>query len=189
MEEFIDILDKSNNKFIVFEEAVRELNVSRWYNDMNLFFNTILQTQGYKHNIIFLVFPHSASISKQQRYFINMGIEVVSKIDQPLMKATIFKPTIYKRRFYKLDDNDIYYKYWCHQAYVKYDNQELRKAKEYTDWLEGSLKKDVMKDIKKRMKDSKMTTGQKIMQDIKLDFVSEKNDIEKPVKVRPERIL
>lgn len=151
LKEFVHILNESQNQIIVYEESTHELNIQRHWSDKNLFFNIIAQTQGYKHNLIFLVFPHSASISKQQRYFINVGIEILKKIDQPNLHATIFKPTIYKRRFYKLDDNDLYYKYWCHQAFVKYDKQDLAKSQEYTKWLEETLKKDVMKDILKKL--------------------------------------
>jgi hypothetical protein len=182
LDEFIDIIDKSNNKIVVYEEASKDITIQRWYNDLNLFFNIIMQTQGYKHNIIFLVFPHSASVPKQQRYFINLGIEVIQKIDQPLLKATIFKPTIYKRRFYKLDENDLYYKYWCRQSFVKYTKKELAKAREYTEWLEGTLKKDVMKDIKQKLKRSKMTKEEKIKEDIGLNLDIKENV--KPIKVK-----
>lgn len=155
LEEFIDIVDRSNNQFIVYEEASKDITIQRHWNDMNLFFNIVMQTQAYKHNLIFLVFPHSASISKQQRYFVNLGIEIIQKVDQPLLKATIFKPTLYKRRFYKLDNNDLYYKYWCNRAHVVYSKKELTRSREYTKWIENTLKKDVMTDIKNRMKHKK----------------------------------
>lgn len=186
LEEFVDMVDKYNKKIIVYEESTKDIHIQRWYNDLNLFFNVIMQTQGYKHNIIILVFPHSASISKQQRYFINLGIEVLKKIDKPDMHATIFKPTIYRRRFYKLDDNDLYYKYWCSQAFVRYSDKELEYAQKYTKWLEDTLKVDVMKDIKAKMKLSKKSRGAQIRQKIEECETIDEPSEHKPIKYSPK---
>lgn len=150
LKEFIDMIDKYNDKLLVYEEASKDISIDKWYDNLNHFFNIIMQTQAYKHNLIVLVFPHSASISKRQRYFINVGIEVVRKIDTPTLKATVFKPTIYRRRFMKLDDNDLYCLPFGNKftMYCKYDKESMKKAKEYTNWLEETLKSDVIKDIK-----------------------------------------
>lgn len=152
LKEFIDMIDKYNNKLLVYEECSKDINIARWYNDLNLFFNIIMQTQAYKHNLVVLVFPHSASISKQQKYFINLGIEIVERIDTEDLKAVRFKPTIYKRNFWRLDDNDLRYKWWS-MGFIKYSKypEILDEAREYTKWLEDTLKKDTMKDIKRRI--------------------------------------
>lgn len=154
LEEFIDMIDKYDNSLIVFEEASKDISISKWYNDMNYFFNIIMQTQAYKHNLIVLVFPHSVSISKRQRYFINLGIEIIDRIDNAEMKATVFRPTLYKRRFWKLDENDLYYQYWNQRSYAKYTKEDLELANEYTTWLEITLKKEAMNDIKRKLKNS-----------------------------------
>lgn len=181
LKEFIDLIDKNNNKLLVYEEASKDINISRWYNDLNLFFNVIMQTQAYKHNLVVLVFPHSASISKQQKYFINLGIEIVRRIDNIKCQAVVIKPTIYRRNFWKLDDNDLKYKWWG-MSFVKYHKEDLDGSKKYTEWLEATLKKDVMTDIKRRLK-----------RQIKKDEFQEHEYIikkpQKPLKIRDDSIL
>lgn len=183
LEEFINLIDKYNDKIIVYEEASREIHVSRHYSDLNLFFNVLMQTQAYKHNLIFLVFPHSASISKQQRYFINLGLEVSDKIDEPDCKASVVRPTKYSRTFWKLDENDMRYKWWG-KCYVRYDKdlEGLQRCKDYTTWLEETLKTDVMKDLQVKIKRSRKTTKQKIKEDIKQDIDTSINY--EPIKIK-----
>lgn len=176
LEEFIDMFDKYDNSFIVYEEASRDLDVARWYDTMNRLFNILLQTQAYKHNLVLIVMPMSLGISKRQRRFINIGMEVIKKIDNDKVKATVLKPTIYKRTFWKLDDEALRYKF-LPITYIKYTTEELKKSKEYTQWLIDTLKKDVMNDIKRTMK--------KIRQKEKFDkAIDEEIDIKKKVKVK-----
>jgi len=189
LKEFIHILDNNNGKFLVYEESTSELNVQRHYSDKNLFFNVIMQTQGYKHNIIFLVFPHSKAISKQQRYFINLGIEILFKVDQPLLKGVVFKTTVYKRSFYKLDDDDIYYRYWCTAQTLTYNKQELKDAMQYTKWLEGSLKKDVMKRILKQIDKLDLSQSERIKADIKENIKENKENLKKITANKPVKAL
>jgi hypothetical protein len=148
--EFIDMIDKYEDKLLVYEEASKDISVNKWYDNLNYFFNIIMQTQAYKHNLVTLVFPHVAGISKRQRYFIKLGLEVTERIDTPELKATIFRPTIYTRYFYKLDENDIYYKWWG-SCFVKWKEEDLIKAKEYTTWIEQTLKKNTMISIKRKL--------------------------------------
>lgn len=151
LEEFIDIFDKYDHKFILYEEASRDINVATWYDTMNKLFNILLQTQAYKHNLVLIVMPMSLGISKRQRRFITIGIEVIKKIDTEKVKATVLKPTIYKRTFWKLDDESLSYKF-LPISYIRYKPEDLIKAKEYTEWLINTLKKDVMVDIKREIK-------------------------------------
>lgn len=151
LEEFVDMIDKFNERILVFEEASKDISIDRFYDDLNHFFNMIMQTQGYKHNLIFLVFPHSCAISNRQKYFINMGLEVVQRIEEQNCKATVVKPTVYKREFWKLEDHDIRYKWWG-KSFIKYSEEDIKKSKEYTDWIISTLKCDVMKDIKCKIK-------------------------------------
>jgi hypothetical protein len=147
------MIDKYNDKLLVFEEASKDISISKWYNDMNHFFNVIMQTQAYKHNLIVLVYPHSVAISKRQRYFINCGIEVTQRIDRPGLKAVILKPTLYRRSFYKLDEDDLYsLPLGSRRMFIKYNDKDLQKANEYTTWLEQTLKKDTINKIKRQLK-------------------------------------
>lgn len=150
LNEFIDMIDRYENKLLVYEECSKDISINKWYDDLNHFFNIIMQTQAYKHNLVCLVFPHVASISNRQRYFIQLGLEIVERIDTPDCKATLFRPTLYKRNFWRLDDNDLIYKWWG-SSFVKYSEKDLLLASDYTNWLIGTLKKDVMLDIKQKM--------------------------------------
>jgi hypothetical protein len=135
--EFIEMINKYDNELIVFEEASKDISIDTWFDELNHFFNIILQTQAYKHNLICMVFPHVASISNRQKYFIKLGLELIDKIDEPDCHATVFKPTIYTRNFWRLDENDLHYIWWARSNFIKYDNDDLNKAKDYTVWLEG----------------------------------------------------
>lgn len=149
--EFVDYFDKYDNSFIVYEECSKDLDVADWYNTMNKIFNILLQTQAYKHNCVFLVMPMSLGISKRQRRFINVGLETIRKIDTEKCKATVLRPTIYKRTFWKLDDEALRY-YFLPTILLRYSSEEFEESKEYTNWLIETLKKDTMKEIKHKLK-------------------------------------
>ena len=148
-EEFVRLVDKYDNQLIVFEEASKDISVDKWFNDLNFFFNIILQTQAYKHNLYIIVFPWSLGVSKRQRRFIKLGIEVIEKNEE--YKWVLLKPTIYSRTYWRLDDDDIQY-YFPRFFDIKYSENDLKMCKEYTDWLIETLKKETMKDIKKQIK-------------------------------------
>lgn len=154
LDEFIDLIDKYNGRLLVYEEASKDISIDRFYDDLNHFFNIIMQTQAYKHNLIFMVFPHSAAISNRQKYFINMGLEVERRIDEPECKATLVKPTIYKRDFWRLEEHDLKYKWWG-KVFAKYTEKDIKDSEAYTDWLISTLKTDVMKEIKRKMRAKK----------------------------------
>jgi len=176
LEEFVDIFDKSENRFIVYEEASKDINVATWYDLMNKLFNILLQTQAYKHNSVMIVMPQSLGISKRQRRFINLGMEVVKKIDTEKLKATLLKPTIYKRTYWKLDEDDLRYVF-LPMTYIKYTEEDLAKSREYTQWLIDTLKADVMADIKRQLK--KIKKNKRIAEG-KIDMPK----VEKPIKIR-----
>jgi hypothetical protein len=60
--------------------------------------------------------------------------------------ATRYKPTIYYRDFWRLEEHDLKYLWWNAIHFAKYTKEDLEKTKEYTKWLE-EMKKDTMKDI------------------------------------------
>lgn len=174
--EFIDMIDKYENELIVFEEASKDISIDTWYDNINHFFNVVMQTQAYKHNLVCLVFPHSASISNRQKYFIKLGLEVVDRIDTEDCHATVFRPTLYSRNFWRLDENDLHYKWWG-SCFIKYTKDDLEKSKEYTKWLE-EMKQNTMISIKRRLKRAIDKTNEFDYQDIKLLEVAKKCGIE-----------
>jgi hypothetical protein len=151
-EEFFNMMDKYDNELICYEEASKDISVEEWYSQLNQFFTRLIQTQAYKHNFYLLVFPNSLGISARQRRFIKLGMEIQQKIDEPDLKAVIVRPTIYKRTYWKLDEDDLQY-IFIPTVYVKYTDEDLAKSKLYTDWLIDTLKKDVMSDTKQDLKD------------------------------------
>lgn len=152
-ETFIEMVDKFNNQLIVYEEASKDIDIATYWSNLNRFFNLILQTQGYKHNVYILVMPSSLGISKRQRRYIKLGIETIMRIEEPNCKATVLRPTIYKRSYWKLDFEKLSYKF-PPRFFIRYNPVDLKRAKEYTDWLEG-VKHDFMKEIKREYKKSK----------------------------------
>lgn len=141
--EFARMLKQYDNKLIVWEESAKDISIDELYSKFNHFFNILMQTQGYKHNLIAIVFPASMQVSKRQRYFIKLGVEIIDKIDEEGCHATKYKPTIYKRDFSKLDEDDLHRKWWKGRHWVKYSDEDLAQGREYTKWLED-MKAKVM---------------------------------------------
>lgn len=158
-ETFMDMVDKYNDKLIVYEEASKDIDINTYWDNLNRFFNLILQTQGYKHNTYVLVMPSSLGISKRQRRYIKLGIEVMYRIDEPGLHATVIKPTIYKRTYWKLDYEKLSYKF-PPISYIVYTPKDLARAREYTDYLEG-VKKDFMREIKREFRKQKKKAQRK----------------------------
>jgi hypothetical protein len=152
IDEFISMIKKFDGKLIVYEEASKDISIDKFYDDINHAFNIIMQTQQYKKNLVCLVFPFSVSVSKRQRYFIKLGLEVEEKISDEETHATVFKPTIYTRSFWTLDENDLRYKWWG-RGFVKYSKDDLLLSKSYTDWLIGK-KEEVLDEVQNDIRQS-----------------------------------
>jgi hypothetical protein len=148
--EFVKILKKSENRFVVFEEATKDVSIDSWYDKYNHFFNVLLQTQGFRHNLIVIVFPSAMQLSNRNKYFIKLGITIENKIIEPETNtyATVYSPTIYKRDFKKLEEHDIYPFWWGRTHFVKYSPQDLIDCKKYIDWL-IPMKEQTMDEIEK----------------------------------------
>ena len=85
-----------------------------------------------------IVMPMSLGISKRQRRFINIGLEVIKKIDNDKVKATVIKPTIYKRTFWKLDDEALRYKAIKKEVNKRkygYDTTKPITSKNMPEWI------------------------------------------------------
>lgn len=146
--EFVNMVNTYDNQLLVFEEATKDISIDSWYDKYNHLFNVLLQTQGYKHNLLVLVFPSAMQLSNRNKYFIKLGLTVLERIDEPDTNtfATRYKPTIYYRDFWRLEEHDLKYLWWNAVHFAKYTKEDLEKTKEYTKWLE-EMKKDTMKDI------------------------------------------
>jgi hypothetical protein len=152
-EEFLAMVSKYNNALIVYEEASKDVSIDSYWSDLNHFFNVVLQTQGYKHNTYVLVMPSSLGISKRQRRYIKLGLEVIQRIEEPGLHASVIRPTIYKRTYWKLDTEKLSYKF-LPISFIIYSPKDLARSKEYTAWLEG-MKVDTMRNINREFKRSK----------------------------------
>lgn len=142
--EFLDMVDRYDNKILAVEEAGRTFNISTWYDQVNKLMNLLITTQAYKHNIYILVLPCGLGLPNAHRRFVNIGIEVLKRWEA--LNMVSFRATVYKRRYWKLIEDDIWYN-WLPTVYHIYNGEELRKATEFTDWL-IEFKKDIMSEIK-----------------------------------------
>jgi hypothetical protein len=146
--EFVRMVKDYDDRFIVFEEATKDISIDTWYDKYNHFFNVLLQTQAYKHNLIVIVFPSAMQLGNRNKYFIKLGINIVDKVIEPEYNnyATIYEPTIYKRDFKKLEEHDLYRLWWGKHHFIKYSLEDLKECENYIKWLKG-MKKDTMNDI------------------------------------------
>lgn len=148
--EFSEIVKQySNGYFITYEEPETDVSIDNWYDDFNHAFNLIVSTQGYKHNFYNLVLPASAQLSNRQRYFIKLGIEILTKI--PELKRVVFRPTLYSRTFWRLDSNDLRY-HFPPVSFIDYSEEDLKEAGEYTDWIVKTLKEPIMDEIIEKLR-------------------------------------
>lgn len=143
-DQFCNLVDQNNHKVIVVEEAGFDYGNLDWFKLQSKLFNKIWQTQAYKRNIYGIVLPHMLSFGKAHRHMINFLFYVEAKIEH--RRISIVKPQYIKREYWKLKDDNL------KQAFlniitVQYSKDQLKRAKQYTNWLEG-FKKEIMESIK-----------------------------------------
>lgn len=151
-DEFIEYADKYDNSIVAIEEAGFQLGANEWYTKSNNLFNKIMQTQAYKHNIYFIVLPHSLGIAKMHRRLVDMSFIVKRKIENK--KRSLIYPVIFRKIYWRLDETG-YKPVFLPQIIVKLNDIELGKAKEFTDWL-IEFKKEIMVHIKTDWATSKL---------------------------------
>ncbi len=147
-DELIDYVDKYDNEILAIEEASFYLSSDEWQNIQNRLFSQINFTQAYKHNLIFLVLPHSKGIAKAHRRMIDMGLTVKKKIEGP-RPATLIYPLIYKRIYWKLEEN-AHWNLFLPQLLLRYSDEQMKRCKDFTDNFLVDYKKSIMEQIKTR---------------------------------------
>lgn len=178
LDEFINAVDKYDDSLIVIEEAGFQLGSKEWYSKENIIFNKIMQTQAYKHNIYFIVLPYACGIAKDHRRMIDFLIWVKRKNTET--KSSLCYPVLIKKQFWKLDESD-YKPFFFPKIVIKYKDNVLQKANEYTTWL-VDFKKIILENIKiERGLKPKILV--KTEEDIKYDkFIEE--SMKNPIHVR-----
>ncbi len=144
-DELINYVDDYENSIIAIEEAGFQLSSDEWQNVQNKLFNKILQTQAYKHNIIFIVLPYALGVAKAHRRIIDMGLTIKKRYDKPPM--TLVYPVVYQRVFWKLDETSDY-PLFLPMMLIKYNKQQMKRAKNFTDKFLVDYKKSIMEQIK-----------------------------------------
>ena len=144
LDELMLMVSKYDNKILGYEEAQREISTTSWYDKFSQLFSLLIETQGYKKNIIFMVQPCGLTIPNRQRRMINLGIEVVKKNEK--QKKCLFRTTVYDFQNWRLDESFIWYNHYLGFTVMNYDDDQLNKAKQYTNWL-IEAKQIIMNDL------------------------------------------
>ncbi len=145
--ELIEMVRKYDNAVLGYEETTRELSTVKWYSDFNTLCAEMLETQGYKKNIIFFVQPVGMTIPNRQRRMINIGLEVLQKDER--RKSVMWRNTVYEFQNWRLDESFIWYNHLLGINVMTYTHGQLTRAKEFTNWL-IEAKKVIMDSIVER---------------------------------------
>lgn len=152
--EFVQMVDKYNNKVIVVEEASFQLSSRDWQTTTDKIFGKLIDTQGYKHNCYILTLPYALGTSTTVRrsltyYFViikkgTVGFNVVKHSYTNLENADSYHTFINRTGFgYFMEENKLF----------KYSNQ-------YTDWIK-EFKMSIMKELKEDMEKYEMKKKKK----------------------------
>lgn len=133
LDELMEMVRKYDGKVLGYEEAQREISTSTWYDKFAMLFALLMETQGYKKNLIFMVQPCGLTIPNRHRRMINIGIEVLKKNERK--KSVFFRNTVYDFQNWRLEESFIWYNHLLGFTRMTYTDEQLRKAKEYTNWL------------------------------------------------------
>lgn len=149
LDELMEMVQKYDNKVLGYEEAQREINTQNWYDKFSQLFGLLLETQGYKKNLIFMVQPCGLTIPNRHRRMINVGIEVLKKNERT--KSCLFRNTVYDFQNWRLDESFIWYNHLLGLNTITYNDEQIEKAKKYTNWL-IKAKEIIMADLVERTK-------------------------------------
>lgn len=141
--EFVDLWDKYDNAVITLEEAGESLNYLEWYSTMAKVFASTTRTQGLKKNICILDTVMSTDIQKHNKENIDFRMWTYKRYDEA--KMSIVRNGWVEINYLK----DKWRLRWLPNWNIKYTSKMLRIASEYTDWLAGGLKKQVMEKNKR----------------------------------------
>ena len=73
---FAHAINKYENKVLIMDEGGIELDPMRAFETKQIVYSHIVQSQGYKNNLIFLVLPVAIDFGKRHRYHVDAVIEV-----------------------------------------------------------------------------------------------------------------
>jgi len=77
--EFVKMYDKFENKILILDEAGVELDSFRAMEVRQRVLNHVIQTQAYKHNLVFFILPFASEIGKAHRKHVNVVIDVYKR--------------------------------------------------------------------------------------------------------------
>ncbi len=138
--DFRRYVEDNNNTVVAIEEAGWQLSGDEWWSLENKLFNRIAQTQAYKRNIYFLVMPSGQDISRRNRGVLNFIFSVEKK--NVILRRAFVKPNFVKHKHWLLKDRN-FSQVWLNPMLFEYEDFEINRAKEYTNWLEG-YKSEIM---------------------------------------------
>jgi hypothetical protein len=134
-QEFVRLWNNNENAILTMSEASTTLYYMDWMNVMARVFNSTTTTQGLKHNICFLDTVMESELMQKARDKIDYRIELHKRIDS-LRRANVrsgWSLIDYLGMKWMLIRNN--------EWNVDYSKKMLYIAKQYTDWIAGTLKK------------------------------------------------
>jgi len=75
-DKFLNALDRSTKKVLIYDEAGYSLGSKEWYSKINKGMNMLLQTQGFRANIIIIVLPMVIQLAKDHRRMLDIIFHV-----------------------------------------------------------------------------------------------------------------
>lgn len=150
IDQLIDIVKKSKNEVIIIEETANQLNKGNWYdNDAKDTFFTLI-SQAFRKNLYIFCQPHLTDVSKSNRLFVNYQFVIEQKIDK--LKACFIKPQEIVRVYWDLKGRGFYVRMDAPMFpfYYVYTEEQFKRGKIYTDWLEVVFKDDRIMDNLRR---------------------------------------
>ena len=144
---FVDLVDSHDRAVIVIEEAGFSLGNMDYYTVISQVFGKILQTQAYKRNIYFIVLPHILQFVKQHRFMLDFMFVTRSKNERT--RGAYIQPQMIQRDYWKIKDDTARQIFFPAMKF-KYTKEELKRSKEFTDYLK-TFKKDILKDLMNKL--------------------------------------
>lgn len=141
---FVQLWDQYENEILALEEAGEQMNIYDWLGTMNRVFASTTSTQGMKKNLCFLITPYFDDITKHAKGRLDYVVILHHRDD--VNKRVIATP-----RYTRLNWKSFKYDIWnIKDMDMRYDENFLKKANEFTDWLK-EYKADIMDDMKKKV--------------------------------------
>lgn len=151
IDQFVDLVSTCKRKIIVLEETANQLNKMNWYDKDNKDTFFTLVSQAFRRNVYIFCMPHLGDVSKSNKLFVNYQFVITKKYED--LKACYVKPQEIVRVYWDLMRKGFYVKMRAPMLpfYHVYTEDNFKRNKEYTDWLEDNFKdKKIMEDLKEK---------------------------------------